>query len=411
MTHTRVVHKARAPPFEASIKLFSLTLMKMKVEQYLNAYILALDAEGQDVDEYGLPVSQSDLDEQHYGAKKVADAALTHLQAMFCDRPNFNNAKEAKIMLDRAGPDSDSMVLMDLIGWLTDIYNQLELDPLLSTKTIRSLSLVQLANLVKPFVSPMGDPNIDGTTLRCYLWPCVEAVHVRLGAECLQHGTVLVDTPGLGDVDPTRSDQLRRRLASCQATIVVASIERVVSNNAVHAEILDAHRRRKSDGVILSIADDTAAINDATEDDDFTRHQQMKSAIKSLEGKLAELEQDQKGIGQYLPLGCYKFKGDGEPTTLRYPMPKRKRCSRNMRAMNGGLPIQLGIISLSSLAIESGSEQRMRLAAESKCDQWEKAQLHDIQGDIKVQSLYPGAFTVVTVITSVEECQMLLLLL
>ena len=74
---------------------------------------------------------------------------------------------------------------------------------------------------------------------------------VYLKSPLLEQNVIFVDIPGGADSNHFRRDNADRYLQSCQMTIVVAKLTRMITDSIFSQQYLEAYRRRRTGSVIL----------------------------------------------------------------------------------------------------------------------------------------------------------------
>jgi hypothetical protein len=194
-----------------------------------------------------------DVDEEELEELRAnSNTALSTLMALFQDRPAFQDKSSAEKFLQGASSADDPKVLGRLLGWMQDILQELVPDNETDSKTfLYSTTVADIKKAIEPFTKTMEFPNIEGTGLRCCLWPLVKRVRINFETTILGQHIVLADCPGVNDKNKLRVESTRRYLEECRITIVVNRIDRAIDHASFNNNINNAWRRGRSPGTIV----------------------------------------------------------------------------------------------------------------------------------------------------------------
>ncbi|EFE35630.1 uncharacterized protein ARB_05674 [Trichophyton benhamiae CBS 112371] len=142
------------------------------------------------------------------------------------------------------------------------------------------------------------------------LWPLVELVRLHVKAPVLSTGVVLVDLPGLLDVNTARGTLAQKYIKNCSSLWVVAPITRAVDDHSARTLLGDGFKRQlqldggmgqlaficsKTDDINLSEAADDPGLKHAREAlDNFCDEKKQEAKVMSL--KIQGLKQKDKRI-------------------------------------------------------------------------------------------------------------------
>ncbi|KAM5358468.1 hypothetical protein ACJZ2D_015255 [Fusarium nematophilum] len=127
-------------------------------------------------------------------------------------------------------------------------------------------------------------------------WPYIKSTKVFLNAHILSRGLVLVDLPGLRDLNSARRIITERYLLECNEIFAICNIGRAVSDEGVHHVFELARRARLSNvGIVCTRSDDIQA-EEAIRD---WRGEKAKT-IKQLLHAIATDEKDEKDVQEEL---------------------------------------------------------------------------------------------------------------
>ncbi|KAJ4171103.1 hypothetical protein NW754_007247 [Fusarium falciforme] len=127
-------------------------------------------------------------------------------------------------------------------------------------------------------------------------WPYIRSTKVFLNAHILSRGLILVDLPGLRDLNSARQKITERYVLTCNEIFAICNIGRAVTDEGVHQVFELARRARLSNvGIVCTRSDDILA-EEAIRD---WRGQRAK-AIKKLMDAIATDERDAREVQEDL---------------------------------------------------------------------------------------------------------------
>ncbi|RSL47210.1 hypothetical protein CEP54_013522 [Fusarium duplospermum] len=127
-------------------------------------------------------------------------------------------------------------------------------------------------------------------------WPYIRSTKVFLNAHILSRGLILVDLPGLRDLNSARAKITERYLLTCNEIFAICNIGRAVTDEGVHQVFELARGARLSNvGIVCTRSDDILA-EEAVRD---WRGQRAK-AIKKLMDAIATDERDAREVQEEL---------------------------------------------------------------------------------------------------------------
>lgn len=184
-----------------------------------------------------------DTDEERRHWKERADLARDTFQAMFRGRFNVSFLQ---------GGQSEDEMLDTLLGWGADLKPD-DLDEPLVCHTLSecSASLMALTSEVDS-TKPATWPYIR--KIRCVLLHGIQwrstnpAPSVSINAHILSKGLVLVDLPGLRDLNSARRNITERYLLECDEIFAVCFIGRAITDAGV-ASVFELARQAKLSNV------------------------------------------------------------------------------------------------------------------------------------------------------------------
>lgn len=148
-------------------------------------------------------------------------------------------------------------------------------------------TLEQCSTLLMQLTSEVPDAQVPAT------WPYVRKIKVSLKAHILSKGLVLVDLPGLRDLNSARRNITERYIRNCDEIFVVCNIGRAITDLGVKSVFdLAQEARLKHIGIVCTKADD---IDPEEVKDDWGKEtgrkiRKMMKSLQSLEVELKETE-------------------------------------------------------------------------------------------------------------------------
>ncbi|EGD97854.1 hypothetical protein TESG_05359 [Trichophyton tonsurans CBS 112818] len=128
-------------------------------------------------------------------------------------------------------------------------------------------------------------------------WPLVELVRLRVKAPILSTGVILVDLPGLLDINTARGTLAQKYIKNCSGLWIVAPITRAVDDHSARTLLGDGFKRQlQLDGAVGQLAficskTDDINLSEAADDPE------LKYAKEALETFFEEKKQQAKAIG------------------------------------------------------------------------------------------------------------------
>ncbi|KAH7126594.1 hypothetical protein B0J11DRAFT_505324 [Dendryphion nanum] len=129
------------------------------------------------------------------------------------------------------------------------------------------------------------------------LWPIVDHVEVYMGSTLLSHGVIMVDMPGLGDLNHSRTAATNSLRRKGDFEIIVAKSDRVMTEEVVEQQIKQAIRYHGAKNVLLVLT----KIDEFFADDHFIEtmieknynhpYPIIRNYVKETEDHIAVLEQ------------------------------------------------------------------------------------------------------------------------
>ncbi|SPO03125.1 uncharacterized protein DNG_05807 [Cephalotrichum gorgonifer] len=217
-------------------------------------------------------------EEEKQDFKKRADVALHTFQAMF--RGRLGNER----FLVRQEEDT---VLDKLISWAR------ELAPSSSSGRQVASSLSQCSTIIENVTTE--NSSSDGPAM----WPYIRKIRVYLKAYVLKHGLVLVDLPGLRDLNTARRDITERYLLQCDEIFAVCNIGRAITDAGVLSVFELARQARLSNVGIICTKSDEIRAEEAVRDWEGETARKIQSMIDRVEVDRRDLERIRDELDDY----------------------------------------------------------------------------------------------------------------
>ncbi|KAM7213793.1 nuclear GTPase SLIP-GC 3, partial [Rhypophila decipiens] len=221
-----------------------------------------------------------DLEEQ----KDMADGAeiaIDTFQAMFRGRNEF---AQGRFVLSN---EPEETILSTMLLWARElVYDNHGISDNMTVDTVKDCSEA-LANLTSERDNPQ-EPNINtGSPERNHRghphWPFIKKVRVYVNAHILSKGLILVDLPGLRDLNSARQNITERYILECDEVFAVCWIGRATSDAGVKAIFKLAREARLSNiGIVCTKLD--------ARDPDEALTDWMGPERRELEGRIDRLK-------------------------------------------------------------------------------------------------------------------------
>ncbi|KAF2642852.1 hypothetical protein P280DRAFT_548265 [Massarina eburnea CBS 473.64] len=150
-----------------------------------------------------------DDDSNDVSSVDLGKPAFKTFLALFSDKLEFQDEVAATKFLARARSRDDEKILAKLLSWTKVIYT--ELTKLGSVIYIYTHTATDLNRRLDPFSQHCEDPIIQGTSLRCFIFPFVKVIRKSLFNPILAKGIVLVDLPDLYEEVGAGIENIRKR--------------------------------------------------------------------------------------------------------------------------------------------------------------------------------------------------------
>lgn len=150
-------------------------------------------------------------------------------------------------------------------------------------------TLEQCSSLLLPLSSQPNDRAQPA------LWPYIRKIKVYLNAHILSKGMILVDLPGLRDVNSARRNITQQYVVNCHEIFAVCNIKRASTDEAVKT-IFEIARQAWIErmGVICTYADDINLneVHNDWEEDEARPIRDLKESLQEVESDILEINQE-----------------------------------------------------------------------------------------------------------------------
>ncbi|KXX76645.1 Nuclear GTPase SLIP-GC [Madurella mycetomatis] len=218
-------------------------------------------------------VTESNEERSHW--EELAQRAHDTFSAMF--RGRFSSS-----MLESDWPEH-SMV-ETLLAWAH------ELGPANNSWSETKASLPECAALLADLTSERGSNQ------RPAVWPYIKKISVFLKAHVLSKGLILVDLPGLRDLNAARRKITERYLLRCNEIFAVCCIDRATSDAGVMDVFELAQRAQLSNVGIICTKSDVIVAEEAARDREDHQATEIQALIESLNAAKRELSLDREHL-------------------------------------------------------------------------------------------------------------------
>ncbi|KAF5714445.1 hypothetical protein FMUND_7407 [Fusarium mundagurra] len=127
-------------------------------------------------------------------------------------------------------------------------------------------------------------------------WPYIRSIKVFLNAHILSRGLILVDLPGLRDLNSARRNITERYLLECNEIFAICNIGRAATDEGVHQVFDLADRARLSNVGIVCTRSDDIDPEEAIRDWPGTRARHIEHLLEQIETATKEIEEFQAEI-------------------------------------------------------------------------------------------------------------------
>jgi len=236
---------------------------------------------------------QNDEDEIDDEDRTRKDAALECLSALFGCRVSGS----LEDFLSTATSDKDPKVLGKLKSWTHQILEMFIKDGETSMQ-FESTTHPDMREKLRPFRGTAQNAKYDGKPLRFSPWPFVEVIRYHLENAILEQGNCIADVPGANDINAYRITIANEYLQSCDMTMVVGDIKRVLSDASFRQHYINGHHRRYHGSLILC-----ATRSDDQNDDGGSSLQldpEAESQLAPIEEQIESIKSELKDIGDQI---------------------------------------------------------------------------------------------------------------
>ncbi|RSM10793.1 hypothetical protein CEP52_003372 [Fusarium oligoseptatum] len=130
-------------------------------------------------------------------------------------------------------------------------------------------------------------------------WPYIRSTKVFLNAHILSRGLILVDLPGLRDLNSARRKITERYLLTCNEIFAICNIGRAVTDEGVHQVFELARRARLSNvGIVCTRSDDILA-EEAVRDWRGQRAKAIKKLMDAIDTDERDAREVQEDLAEY----------------------------------------------------------------------------------------------------------------
>lgn len=208
-------------------------------------------------------------------SEQKADIALDTFECMFRGKLQDENW-----ILD----ESENVVLDQFKAW----SRQAKTPGPPSRQVVQTLE--ECSSLLVPLSSEPNDP------LQFSVWPYIRKIKVYLRAHILSKGLVLVDLPGLHDLNSARRNITQQYVVNCHEIFAICSIKRAGTDVGVKTVFdLAQQARIERVGIICTNADDvnfTEVQKDWDQGEEATRMEELDKSLSAVVEALEDIETD-----------------------------------------------------------------------------------------------------------------------
>lgn len=158
-----------------------------------------------------------------------------------------------------------------------------------SPSTQEVTSLQQCSTLLMQLTSEAPNAQVPAT------WPYIRKIKVSLKAHILSKGLVLVDLPGLRDLNSARRNITERYIRNCDEIFAVCNIGRATTDLGVKSVFdLAQEAQLRHIGIVCTRADDIdpEEIKDDLGKEPGQKIKKLMKSLRSLEGELKEVDEE-----------------------------------------------------------------------------------------------------------------------
>ncbi|KAF5668081.1 hypothetical protein FHETE_5347 [Fusarium heterosporum] len=131
------------------------------------------------------------------------------------------------------------------------------------------------------------------------IWPYIRSLRVFLNAHILSRGLILVDLPGLRDLNTARRNITERYLIECNEILAICNIGRAATDEGIQEVFELASRARLSNVGIVCTRSDDIDPEEAMRDWPGQRQRRIKQILDEIESATAEFNELEEDIRDY----------------------------------------------------------------------------------------------------------------
>ncbi|KAI1326118.1 hypothetical protein F5Y16DRAFT_375824 [Xylariaceae sp. FL0255] len=182
---------------------------------------------------------------------------------------------------------SEAQVLQTFEEWANTVAPRITGDRLLMTNA------EECANCLMELTSE------DGSSDSAAAWPWIKKIRVYANAHILSKGLVLVDLPGLRDLNVARRHITERFLLKCDEIFVVCNEGRAITDEGVQAVVDLAKKAELSNvGIVCTRSDDIDA-EEAQKDWKGQKAREIQEKVKAISSEIRTMKKIESDIADY----------------------------------------------------------------------------------------------------------------
>jgi GTPase SAR1 family protein len=272
-----------AENFIVHVDYFPLDEIRKQFEELLRAY------RDHELQRRSSTVREEDNDEEHdrTGSRRKADLARETFRASFRER------LEQTPTLLSSMPFEQAVGMM--VEWASQLLPRQGMQESFSTAA-------ECSSRLRELTSDSDDSLPDGVPQTP--WPFVQKLRVYLNAYILREGLIIADLPGLRDLNSVRQAITERYVRQCHQILVVARIDRAITDESIK-NILDLATRANLSkiDIVCTRSEDVQRGEEARNDFPAERAttEEMQEAIETLEEEISSLKEDIEDFEQDFP--------------------------------------------------------------------------------------------------------------
>ena len=181
--------------------------------------------------------------------------------------------------------DSEELIISTMLQWAES----------LSPSHIAGRTVFPSREACTDFLTRITSESTTSDTQTPSVWPYIKKIRVFLDAHILAKGLVLVDLPGLRDLNSARQNITERYILQCDEIFAVCNIGRAVTDVGVKAVFDLARQARLSNvGIVCTRSDDIRASEARTDwkGSEGSTIQEYMDRLRDTEEEIAEISVD-----------------------------------------------------------------------------------------------------------------------